>query len=612
MAKNRPSGQKYKQSSLKSELFRHIFRTMYSENTEYIPEKTISRSEYEKLDPFEQVYWYYGKVVPDEEYTEPAPRKLWNNTIKGLTEDLKNGHLGILERMGNPNSIYAFGNKEPKINQDNVRNAVDELVSEGLLVRYQAAHNQNVYYPNESLEGFRSYIRWMKEHKDNTYGYLFLTNTLFYRRMLDRQLVLDVLKENDTRFVFTLMSKKGESYRFKVPIVGRFPKIYEMRDCLESYITTLENLNECLESVPVKLSRVYEILYETELRPEDEAETILEDTSALEEMSRFTEGLIGYLKDSLEKMDYLDSKSTGGTFGADFTLREQFAKDGGFIFRREALWEDMILEGNDRARLKKETRIVDENGNEKEVPDWLMESVLIEYPSIMEEQVVLPVLCLVEMSPLAMERFFLVPDAIRNQVFSLNTRDYGICDENGNPFFDDSQKPIPGFAVELDKLLSEAQRDYVNHTTLYQTHEFIANQGNSKTSLYRLGEISANGDIYPALFTFRINDGRYLAMYHSLTMDPIVPLKREDYVRGPEGVPESNRPTYLYGERWKTPEWLIELLEGYIELYDRSKCDEKGCRNILADPFFESMRWFKGLLKHNLHTDWSLMPAPEN
>lgn len=254
MAKRRPSGQKYKQSSLKSELFRHIFRTMYSENTEYIPEETISRSEYEKLTPFEQVRWYYGKVVPDEEYTEPVPRKLWNNTIKGLTEDLKNGHLGILERMGDPNSIYTIGNKGPKINQDNVRNAVDELVSRKLLVRYQAAHNQNVYYPNESLEGFRSYVEWMKEHKDDTYGYLFLTNTIFYRRMLDRQLILDVMKESGARFVFTLVSKEGESYRFKVPVVGRFPKIFEMEDCLDSYISTLRELNDCLGNTPVKLS----------------------------------------------------------------------------------------------------------------------------------------------------------------------------------------------------------------------------------------------------------------------------------------------------------------------------------------------------------------------
>lgn len=151
----------------------------------------------------------------------------------------------------------------------------------------------------------------------------------------------------------------------------------------------------------------------------------------------------------------------------------------------------------------------------------------------------------------------------------------------------------------------------MNHTTLYQTHEFFTNLGHSKTSLYRLGEISANENIFPALFTFRINDGRYLAMYHSLTFDPIVPVKREDFLKGPEGVPESKLPTYLFGERWKTPEWLIELIEGYMDLYERSKCDDNGGGDILGNPNSEYMQRFKELLKRNLHTDWSLMPERE-
>lgn len=162
------------------------------------------------------------------------------------------------------------------------------------------------------------------------------------------------------------------------------------------------------------------------MRPEDEGDTTLAEESAVKELHRFTDGLIRYLEEVLKKMEYLESKSTGGVFNDNFTLREQFAEDGGFIFRREALWEDMILSEQDRARLKKETRIIDENGNEKPVPNGIIESVLIEYSDIIESNVVLPILCLVEMSPRAMERFFLVPDAIKNQVFSLNTRDYGL------------------------------------------------------------------------------------------------------------------------------------------------------------------------------------------
>lgn len=296
MGKRRPTGQKYQLSSLKVELFRHFFRTMYNEN-ELICPKTISQSVYYSL-PFEEtIKWSPFDIVPDEDYKEPKPRKTWNNTIKGLTEDMKYSTLGMLERMQKQNSIYAIGTKEPKINQDNVRSAVEELVDEKLLVRLTAAHNQYAYYPNESLEGFRAFIEWVLERfKDYPLKFAIPMGTTYYNLMLNRQLILEVLKECNVKFSFTITSSEGEKHIITAPAAGRFRKIFEMGPEIDWYLDSLEELNEYLhKSETVSVSRIFEMLYDPEFIDATREDATIDDTNTLETMRAFLDGLYPHL-----------------------------------------------------------------------------------------------------------------------------------------------------------------------------------------------------------------------------------------------------------------------------------------------------------------------------
>jgi hypothetical protein len=165
-----------------------------------------------------------------------------------------------------------------------------------------------------------------------------------------------------------------------------------------------------------------------------------------------------------------------------------------------------------------------------------------------------------------MERFFLVPEAMKDQTFWLDGREYGL-DENDPLSAEENVPKKYGFSLELDKLIDLALKDYLNGDTLYQTNDFWSDAGNSKTCLYRRGDLTVDEKVIPADMTFRINDGRYLSMYRSLPFDRILPKKIDDFIKGPEGVPKRMMPTYIHGYRWKTPDWLVELFENYVKKY---------------------------------------------
>ncbi len=608
MGKKRPAGQKYQQSSLKMELFRHIFRTMYDKN-KLICSKTISQNDYYSL-PFEGMNrWSPFDLISDKDNKEQKPRKTWNDTIKGFTEDMKNSHLGMFERMHDSNRIHTRGTKEPKINQDNVRSAVEELVEEKLLVRLAAAHNQYAYYPNESLEGFRAFVGWVLERfKDYPLRLAIPMGTTYYNRMLDRQLILEVLKECNVKFSFTITSSDGERYMVTAPATGRFQRIFEMGPKMDCYIDSLGELRRYLhESSSVSVSRMFEMLYDPELITIQDDMTI-DDPKVLKTMCTFIDGLIEHLEGYESLMGNIGKNASNGVFNKHFTPRDVFSKDSGFVFRREALWEDIILTADDLEGAV----MTNEDFETCSLSGDVLKAVIDIFPSLLEEHVILPVLCLVELSPSAMRRFFLEPVAIKDQVFSLDHRSFWTDEEvPGEPetSVDSSSAVHAGFDVELDRLMSEALKDYVNNDTLYVASEHYVHPGRSKTCLYRTGDMISGDEVLPALFTFRINDGRYLSMYHSPPYDPAITRKLDDCIEGPKGIQRKMLPTYIHGQEWKTPEWLNEIYEIYAKEFHKFQLNTSDIGEI-SDPesVTHCMEWFIELLRHNIHTDKSFVP----
>jgi hypothetical protein len=209
-----------------------------------------------------------------------------------------------------------------------------------------------------------------------------------------------------------------------------------------------------------------------------------------------------------------------------------------------------------------------------------------------------------------MKRFFLEPGAIKGRIFSLDHRNFWADGKvPGEPAAKDGGPAAAhaGFAAELDRLMSEALKDYANNRTLYPAIEGYVHPGRSKTCLYRTGDVMSGDDILPALFTFRINDGRYLSMYHSLPFDPTIGRELGDCVEGPKGIERSMLPTYMHGQMWRTPEWLDEICGVYAERFRESNLRARDVRER-SDPesVTNRMEWFIGLLRHNIHVDKSL------
>ena len=261
MVKNRPSNLKYKDSQMKWWIIRHVFDTMYSENRTWTPNQNVRRSDYEKMSHEDKMHNMFN-VVDDEDYVEVKPRKIWNNTIRGITEDLA-AWEGDMKLIG------------PKTNTDNVRNVLKELESENLLVRRGAAHNQYAYYPREDLIGFEGFIGYFlgktkNDSSPNPYRDEFTGpktwipfHTDYYRIMMNRQLILDVLKERKVKLAIDLKDDKGNTISVTVPIVGRYRKIFEMGDVLKEYISVLKGLESFLiERDSTTTKELYDLLFD--------------------------------------------------------------------------------------------------------------------------------------------------------------------------------------------------------------------------------------------------------------------------------------------------------------------------------------------------------------
>lgn len=547
MTKQRPSNLTYKQSELRRWLFMHIFRTMYAENISFRPHETIRVSDYTKLPDNERMKWIYS-VVPDDEYVEFPERSLWNNTVNGMTKDL-------LARW--PEERIPLNG--PRINTDNVREALKQLSESGLVTGVPGAHNQQMYYPNESLEGIRAYVDWISDHNGDPYrmmGNAVNTSTTFWKVMVNRQLVVDVLKEAGTRFTICVTDEQS-SYDIELPLLGRYPRIYEMDGKLDSYIYHLKNIRNMMDNPdPISMRDIGEALLEYHGVLDKIPDKQLIGSSLKDQLLEFMDGYIDDLENELVKMRQI---KVGSRRGTEWSAREWFSKDQGRILRREALWEDMIdisiptdaplwrIEGNRRIPIH---------------DDGLKKSISDQYGRIIEDRVILPILCLIEMSPTAMHRFLSRDGMLEKQVFELDGR-------GGN-----------SISSVIDRLLLDALGDYVSNNTYYVVHGSVGS-GSNCTSLHRFGDISQDGSILPALFTFRINDGRCLSIYRSNELDAICSIFSDDMLPMPDAIDSDIASSYLFGQDFRTPQWLSEILEGFIH-----KCGKPS-----TEQLYTILRW---------------------
>lgn len=202
--------------------------------------------------------------------------------------------------------------------------------------------------------------------------------------------------------------------------------------------------------------------------------------------------------------------------------------------------------------------------------DDILSAICMYYKRLIEDYAILPILSLIEFSPRALKSFLFEP-LLKDQILDVFKRDRELD-------------------LVIDKLLADALQDYTANTTLYPVNEYIVNQNWANTAFYHFGDLESKGNIIPALFTFMINDGRYLSIFHSGMFVPF--SYKSEYRIYPAPTPVSlNRPiTTLFGKNIRSPQWLIELFEQYAKGHTK-------------DMIYN----FVNMLRQHLHIQYSRM-----
>ena len=327
------------------------------------------------------------------------------------------------EWTNTPQELYKqyereYGNKEgfDKPSMDKVYRALKKYVEAGIIKltpNTDKLNTESKYYPNETKEGYINLLKFVRE--DYVHGYYtankFHLNPVYSEysnRTLNRQFVLDVLKENVDSI---RISFKGHLY--DIPLVGRFRKNYELLPEVEVWIEVLSELEKIIEDENNDTYRpVKKLLLDVdEEMPDEEYYKITPEKrkSNLELLSKLKSGLESerdYIKlyaeynagriNNLDTISQFSDKTADG-YADHFT--ELSPDYHGFFdisprllglnwYKDEAVWCSITLDQKDTAKLKKLP---------PELEDY--------YEDWINDLIVMPILCLIQMSPSALYYF---------------------------------------------------------------------------------------------------------------------------------------------------------------------------------------------------------------
>ena len=531
---------RYLRTVMRPWVLNHLFNILYIAEEQTIKEQAISESEYN-----DNIIWLMGSGIPvmkDEDFERFKPNEYDINSISGMTE--------WFMRTMHPS-------KKKATVSDRLRHICNHMKDdEGILESKSKRSNSYRYYPKEDYDTLKKILGMSYgTDKGNVTEKHILIHSRYYELMVNRQMILDAFRADDVKIRMEL-EIEGKRYRMEAPVLGRFRKVYEMHPVLSSIIEKLNGLKERMES--------------GDYSPKDAAECLFDDKELADEISdnkyepeqmeanhAFLSEFIEHLETIRDEMSSLDdlAHEEGCHEGGPFSSIVWFPADRR-LMRREALWEELVLSEDDIKELRS-VQVLEVDGEVcKPIDDQGIHDEFLEYyPYCLEDDFILPVLCLIELSPKAASRF-------------IEGGHYRLQDSPGPAFVCDDRSGV--FGAELDRLLMDALTDVMNGNTVYQFNEYNVEHHRNKTYLYRLGDTMINGQYWPALMTFRVNPGRYLSMRHSILPSerpyggmmeyPVVtdPFDTEFHDR-PLGIP-NGAPSYVYlGDNWVTPVWFYDI-----------------------------------------------------
>ena len=331
-------------------------------------------------------------------------------------DELKGWYNSPLELLNQ----YArdYGQKEgyDRPSKDKVYRALNELVKRKIIIpthNTDRVDNEFKYYPNETVEGYIALLDLVME--DYQRGFYpckkFGLNPIyseFSDRILNRQFVMDILRTK----VDCIEIAVGD-HLSKIPLVGRYRKNYEMIPEIDHWIALIDKMEKILRNPKTKSYRpVKKLLLNVDERmPDDDYHRLTSEKreSNLVFLEKLRNGLV------IER-DYIDKYvSTNIGKKNDLGTINQFSEGNlekyldhfknlapdhrGFIdcapeilglnwYKDEAVWNEISLSDTDRKKLEDA-----ESGFSYYYQDWI------------NDFIIMPILCLIQLSPSALYAF---------------------------------------------------------------------------------------------------------------------------------------------------------------------------------------------------------------
>lgn len=383
-------------------------------------------------------------------------------------------------------------------NYQTVRRVLRSLYGDGVLVlgNRRNARNRTLYYPNESTDGCLALVRFLSRSDE---GGRALCASAYAHTVLDRQLVLDVLRRNGVTVTVALGSPgTGAVYSINSALVGRYLRVYEDQEPFMDFQDRLMRLSDTLsqmDDVEVRLA-----LYPEVREGVVEGGRVPDGTGCRDANLGYLEHVIDGVDSFLGDMQrFEDAAGDGGL--PSVPMEARFSLDPDNSLRRESWGRGLYLTDAEREALVSLGRDcvaarygqMSAHGEAVRPADCEEESWYIGrwfadgYPQFLDEEIVLPILALITLSPSARRRFL------------LEGEEWGAgC----NTFVSDSEHVRCPLLTDLFRL---ALSDVLRGT---------ADTGADLPVRYAaLGNVTVEGRGYDSLMSFRLEDGRVLLFY---------------------------------------------------------------------------------------------------
>jgi len=384
------------------------------------------------------------------------------------------------------------GKKKPTVSRVSIRKICEKFENLGVLTHrmgptLRRTERSKYYRANETREAYLALSEFVSTH-GGVYGYDLILRSQYAQLLLNRQLVLEILKEKMIFFqipfnseytfqeTFTengekkLNFRQSEISRINLPVLGTYPKIFEDEESIQKIVP---DENSYFQQPPHTFEN--RIIHQ-------------------EDISRF------YQKIMKKPQKY-------------------------YQFRIEDPWKYVMISEEDLASIQElNVGKFDVLGNVNWIKDY--------YKEYQEQHVILPILCLIQISPSALYEFLFSNWEKRN----IRTV------KSGSP-----TEPIDSL---LFRLLLKAMDDVVQNVHFYD--------GNLLVQHVYFGETERNGERLSSLLTLGLKDGRSVVYEGGFNTDILeIALNDEDVIPISPNNENSNIRTKVIGEQSTQYPWFM-------------------------------------------------------